>query len=198
MKVEVSMRPIDVLETEHRWIRHMLQGLEHVIRHVRTNHRFDGAAAFELLGLFESFADGSHQEKEERHLFPRLLTRADPHETNKIRGLLGEHADERRRMLQLRSSLTSAYYGDESALREFVRVATSYVALHKEHMAAEHAVVFPMAERLLTADDEREVLTGFESSNGGSRQSPVVFERIADVCQELGMEVPEAAEVEEQ
>lgn len=157
------MQTTEILAEEHRWIRRMVDCLEELVERSKAHGRLDYGLASELLDLFESFADGLHQEKEETHLFPHLLRRANAAEADYIRRLLEEHVHERSCMLGMRSNLLGAIHGEPLCLREFARLAESYVELHRKHMANENAIVLPMAERILTASDDVEIVEGFDA-----------------------------------
>src|SRR5262245_23587559 len=99
----------NVLREEHRWILRMLQCLERLTLASEREQRLDAACAAELLALFTHFADGLHQEREERHLFPRLLARArSPLERQAIGRLCGEHEEERRVLARITHGLLGA------------------------------------------------------------------------------------------
>lgn len=156
------MRSVEILVEEHRWIRSLLDSLSKLV----AIHHADGAliaqAGPELLDLFEAFADGAHQEKEERCLFPRLRTLASGEEALLLKRLIGEHAEDRVGFATLRAQLYSALTGDDAAKREFVKDADAYVRAQRKHMQAENTVVFPMAERILTFQDDRALIEEFD------------------------------------
>src|SRR5262245_52760820 len=124
----------EVLREEHRWILRMLQCLERLAGNSEHEGRLDAAGAAELLALFTYFADGLHQEREERYLFPRLLARASSaNERVDIGRLCGEHEEERRAMGRMNQALLGAIYGQGRSLVEFRREALRYAALHRDH-----------------------------------------------------------------
>ena len=66
------MQAIQILDEEHFWIARMLDCLQSIAEGEKETGELDSGSAEELMELFETFADGSHQKKEEQHLFPRL------------------------------------------------------------------------------------------------------------------------------
>ena len=179
------MRSIDLLQDEHRQITRLLDGLDRIVQRAAVRGQVDGPEATELLGLFDAFADGWHQDKEEEYLFPRLLQRASAGEARRIRSLFHDHSEERRRMMSMRAHVVSAIYGEPLSVREFVRDARGFIQLHRRHMAQENGVVFPMAERLLTDSDDQEIAQGFERVDVEFSVTPSTFERMSKVCDRL-------------
>ena len=161
------MQATEFLQEEHRWILRMLGCLETLVERARDN----STAGRPWISSTSSpnFADGQHQDKEEKVLMPRLLTRASISEETGIRELAKDHAGERRLMLSMHSNLLGAIHGEPLSLREFVRTSSDYVELHRKHMTNEEALLLPMAERLLTSSDDYEILEGFQGiESGGS------------------------------
>ncbi|HEX6883468.1 MAG TPA: hemerythrin domain-containing protein [Planctomycetota bacterium] len=180
----------DVLREEHRWILRMLQCLERVALQAEREARLDAACAAELLALFTHFADGLHQEREERYLFPRLLARArDVAERVAIGRLCGEHEEERRSLTRMNQALLGAVYGQTPSLLDFQREARRYVELHRAHVLHENQVLLPHAEALLTAEDDEQVMRGFVAlEREGPQHLKQVFERVRALCARLGID----------
>lgn len=156
------MRAIDTLTREHHWIRHLLDALERAVEHaIQYGHLPHGNVAG-VLSYLEYFADGSHQEKEERALFPRLLHGASIEERLLIGRLFADHEGDRRMLRTLHAELLGATFGEPVRVREFVRHAAEYVRSHREHMAREQTVLFPLADRLLRPGEDEAVQVGFE------------------------------------
>ncbi len=182
----------DVLREEHRWILRLLQCLERVVADSELQGRIQPEGAAELMALFTHFADGLHQEREERCLFPRLLTRArSVSERMDIGRLCGEHEQERRILARMGRELLGAIYGDTRSLQEFRREARRYVELQREHLARENRELLPLAEFLLTPEDDEAVTRGFASLEGGGPEGPRrIFQRIETLCTRLGLVAP--------
>lgn len=175
------MQILDVLSREHRWIRRLLRCLEQLVANTEAAGSLDPERAVALIGLFETFADGSHQEKEEARLFPLLLARATPREARYIAKLEHDHQEERRRMAAMRSNLSGAIFGEPLCLREFLHQARAYLEVHRKHLAHEDVVLFPFARRLFAAEDEAESLDGFGDG------APIAVERIRALCDVFGV-----------
>ncbi len=176
------MRATDILREEHRWIRDLLDALAQVVEGAVETATLDPATP-ELLDLFETFADHSHQQKEERLLFPRLHQRARSRDSRVLRRLENDHDRDRHMMGSMQSNLLGAVYGEPLCLRQFVEQASSYVRLHQNHMRLEGDKVFVLADEILTDQDDRELCARFEhvdSAAFGGRER--LHQRIEQVC----------------
>jgi hemerythrin-like domain-containing protein len=180
----------DLLREEHRWIVRLLRCLERLCANAEHERRLDAGAAAEVLALATHFADGLHQEREERLLFPRLLARArSVEERADIGRLCGDHEEERRALARMNHELLAAVYGEAPSVREFRREATRYAALHREHVLHENRVLLPLAETLLTPEDDERVMQGCVAlEHEGSQKLKHVFERIQTLFTNLGLE----------
>lgn len=186
------MRAMEILQREHQWIACMAQCLEALIAQARVDEQLR-LECCELLHLYESFADGRHQEKEEGVLFPALLTHADEDDRRALGQLLEDHEAERRHMDAMRRNLFGAVQGQPLSVREFARAASQYMALHRSHMQREATLLFPMAQRLLAPEADARVAAGFEQLEGGRGDPHGLAEQILRLMQRLGLPIPSAA-----
>ncbi len=186
------MKSIDLLEREHLWIGWMAESLEAIVGRAQSDGILP-AEAYDLIMLYEVFADGRHQDKEEQVLFPSLLDAADEHERGLLERLLHDHETERSCMASMRSNVLGAVYGEPGCVREFVRDAREYLDLHHAHMMRESEIVFPLAERLFTAEDDRRCVEQFETIEGGADDPHGMREQILHLRQRIGLPRPPAA-----
>lgn len=186
------MRTTEILRQEHHWVLRMLECLERLVADAAEREAVDTESALELLQLFESFADGRHQEKEERYLFPRLMVLGTARDSEVVHRLSKEHAGDRRSLITMRARLLGAVQGDPIGVREFAREAGEYAAAQRRHMTVENAVLLPMAERLLTRTEDDQIVEGFARIEaGGPPTEGWAFGRIESLCRRLGVPVAE-------
>jgi hemerythrin-like domain-containing protein len=186
------MKTLDILEREHTWIGWMAACLEKLVADARADDRLP-EEAYELLQLYESFADGRHQEKEEAVLFPVLLDRTGDEDRDMLGTLLSDHQAERRHMSGMRANLLGAVHGEPVCVREFAREATEYLARHRAHMHRETETLLPLTERLLTPEADALVAAGFESLEGGAGDPHGIEEQIKGLSKRTGVPAPPAA-----
>ena len=186
------MKTTDNLEREHEWIEHMANSLEALIARTKADERLPEEAQ-ELLFLFETFADGRHQDKEEQVLFPELLDVATEPDRASLGQLLKDHECERRYMAGMRLNLLGAVHGEPGCVRAFVKEAGEYMDLHRAHMMREEQILLPMAKRLLTREADARVVLGFERIDGGADDPHGVEEQVLSLLHRVGLPMPPAA-----
>ena len=180
----MSFLALEVLREEHRQIARMLDLFERLGAQGRRDGRLPAEPAAELLALFVHFADGLHQEREETCLFTRLFARVRTVEERVALGrLCGDHEEERRVLRSLGMSLLGAIYGRGGDLERFLTEGTTFVRLHRQHLADETRELLPMAERLLQPEDDADLLELYR----GLEQGGPSLERLAARIQQLGL-----------
>ena len=187
--LQSPLQAVAVLREEHRWIARMLDCLQHLVEDAGRRERLDAEAAAELLALFEHFADGIHQQREESALFPRLFARAaSVAERVALGRLCGEHEEERRALRLLNEHLLGAIYGRGSDLASFLRTATVFLRLHREHLCIENTDLLPLAERLLQPEDDAPLLRFYTQLELGGPSAASIDARIRDLSARLGLQ----------
>jgi len=186
------MKTIDLLEREHRWIGWMTESLEALVARARAEDTLP-ELVYELLSLYESFADGRHQDKEEDVLFPALLDAAGDDDREVLGRLLTDHESERRYLSAMRANVLGAVHGNAASVHAFVREAADYLGLHHAHVRREQEILLPMVERLLTPDADARAVAAFEAIEGGAGDPHGVCEQILSLRQRAGLPRPPAA-----
>jgi hemerythrin-like domain-containing protein len=160
------MKALIELTREHAAIGALVARFESEIAEGIRLGEIDADAVDRLLGFFEREVDGHHQEKEERVLLPRLMARAAGAELELLRTLASEHDGQRKLLAHMRNQVEGATYGEPNSLAVLLREAGRYVRQQREHSRWEQRVLFPLARRLLDADDDRELVRGFRRLDG--------------------------------
>jgi len=174
-----------VLREEHRWIRLLLDCLDGLLTKFRAEGEFDVEAAKGLQALLERFVDQQHQGKEEAALFPKLL--------ECVQRLQDDHATEREHLERMRFNLFNAALGDPSGRAAFLTEAESYLDLQRQHMTQESLGLLPLAEQLLSEEDDEEVLAEFHRLDGEGLGREQIVSSLRGLCERLGVAVEEGA-----
>jgi len=154
------MRPTGDLMAEHRVIERMLKIVSKAADGLDSGQKVDKQVFVDASDFFKNFADKCHHSKEETLLFKRLMERGLSGEVGPISVLMREHQDGRAHVRKI--SVLSAK-GVRGASREALVMHTrGYVSLLTQHILKEDKVLFPMADELLTPDDQDELEKGFE------------------------------------
>ncbi len=155
------MEATDTLMAEHRVIEGVLQALAAAAdalergQAVRPGFFTDGAA------FAAGFADDCHHKKEEGVLFPTMIAHGVPEQAGPIPVMLAEHARGRQYIRELRAAAARLEAG-EPAAGEVVAQARGYVMLLSQHIAKEDRILFPMAGKVIPANEQPAVSQAFE------------------------------------
>ncbi len=107
-----------------------------------------------LIDFLQAIADGVHHEKEERLLFPLLAKRGVMPDESVIGPLLLQHESGRFHVREMRQALARLEQGNRTAAMDFVHSARVYAELLRAHIQTENECLYPIAARVLTADDD--------------------------------------------
>ncbi len=157
------MRATEELKTEHRVIEKVLTGLAGLAGRAQEAGAVAREAAERALEILRNFADRCHHAKEERHLFKVMEERGVPVEGGPIGVMLAEHEEGRGHVRGMAEHLAGAASGEGEAVRSFVARAQAYVELLREHIWKEDNVLFPMAEKVLSEQDDERLEEAFEA-----------------------------------
>ena len=149
------MRPcLRIIESEHRSISAVLAGLCHFVDQGLEDKPMPEARVFRaMLQYLDLFAERMHHPKEDLHLFSSLRRRG--HEADEVlERLQGDH----RRGLGAIRALEQAFLryeeGGEPFFDAFAREVQDYTMFYREHMRTEERIVFPLAEKHLSAKSQ--------------------------------------------
>ncbi len=148
---------------EHRVIEVVLTGLERMAQRAREDGEVDQGRAAKALETLRHFVDKCHHAKEERNLFQLMAERGVPREGGPLEVMLHEHEQGRHYTGTMARVLPGASRGDTEALRVFAEHARSYARLLRQHIGKEDKILYPMAEQVLTAEDDERLVKAFEA-----------------------------------
>ena len=150
------------LRTEHRAVERMLAVFEAAAHRLEQGERVRPEVFRQAVDFVRNFADRCHHGKEEQNLFPRLEARGVARQGGPIGVLLLEH-DQGRAYVGAIAGAIDAYEADgQSAASVIAKNARGYVDLLRQHVAKEDNVLFPMADRVLSAADQQALEQSFE------------------------------------
>jgi hemerythrin-like domain-containing protein len=163
-----SATALTILHAEHESIAAVLITMRLLVRQVRDRVVASDAKAFRaMLYYLDVFPEREHHRKEESELFARI--RARTHEADAVlAGLTREHESGQGAIRELEQSLLRLEEGGGREAAAFVHAVERYVDGYIGHMRQEECELFPLAERVLTAQDWAEIAIAF-----GSRRDPL-------------------------
>ena len=156
------MRPTETLMHEHQVILLGIGAAEREVSHIEATGQMHADRVEQMLDLFPNFADRCHHAKEEKLLFVRMGERGLPVEGGPVAVMLQEHEMGRRYLRAATAALPGARAGDAAAIAQVRDALGGYARLLRAHIGKEDHILFPMADRLLSDEDQRELEEAFE------------------------------------
>ena len=158
--------PIAMLGLEHEVILRALALLERLGQSLESRVTVDRSPLSWLIDFFRTFADRCHHGKEEEHLFPALEAHGIPKDGGPLAVMRAEHEEGR-------ALIRAMVEGDDRQIAGAIR---GYVALLRTHIDKENSVLFPLAERLLSEEEQRALAHAFQEVE--QAQGPDIHERL--------------------
>lgn len=182
------MSATEDLMAEHRAIERMLAVLEAAAQGLESGQHVRPGLFGDAVDFVRNFADRCHHGKEEENLFPRMEAAGVPGAGGPLGVMLLEHDQGREYVAAIANALGAYEGGDHSAARVIAENARGYVRLLRQHIAKEDSVLFPMADRVLSPEDQRELEERFEEIESKVMRLGV-HERYHHLLDELEREV---------
>ena len=190
------MKPTEILGNEHRIIERVLSCLESIAAQAKSAGRLDGRSAKDAVAFFRNFADRCHHGKEEAHLFPALEAKGFPRDGGPTGVMLHEHEQGRAHVRGMDENIAAAAKGDAAALRRFIDHAEGYVALLRDHIYKEDHILFMLADRTLTEEEQQKLLDAFgkvEAEEMGAGTHETFVRMAAELADRYGIAAATAA-----
>lgn len=153
----------DALEHEHRTIEKIVGVMSVLVDELAENRDIDDDVLRDLCQFLRIYGHQYHHGKEESYLFPMLESHGVPEEGCPLAALRHEH--ERSRALTQELVQASAEYAanrhhGSSALSEVLRNLAQF---YPAHIWKEEYLLFPLARKVLSEEDDQRLLKEFES-----------------------------------
>jgi hemerythrin-like domain-containing protein len=158
----INMNPIEDLVHEHKAIKVMLSIMNKIAENIRNDQTVDTNDIESIVDFLKTFADKCHHGKEENALFPALVETGIPKEGGPIGVMLHEHAVGREYIKEISTKTEQFKSGNSEALQLIANSLLSYINLLHAHIQKEENILFPMGEKILTAQKQDEINEHFE------------------------------------
>jgi len=157
------------IRSEHRSIEAVLHALGFFVDRIWAGKPAPDPRVFHaLLQYIDLFAERLHHPKEDRHLFSRLRQRT--HEADALLDIAAQdHARGADRIRVIDQAFMRYEQGGITHFLGFAQAVEIYTKAYRAHLHLEEVKIFPIAERVLTAQDWREMDAVF-----GGRGDPLV------------------------
>jgi hemerythrin-like domain-containing protein len=146
------------LENDHVYILQLTE-----IMQAMSETRVNNIEHFELVvNLIRKFADGIHHAKEEDLLFPKMEEKGfSPHQ-GPVAVMLSEHVQGRNYVKGIIDGIEKVKSGDLQALEIIYNNMDGYAELLQNHIAKENGMLFRMADRAFSAQEQKNLLDQFD------------------------------------
>jgi hemerythrin-like domain-containing protein len=151
-----------ILRHEHEAILKMLEASEQAAQKLEQGGEVPPAVLEDLLEFFKTFADQCHHGKEEELLFPLLERKGIPRAGGPVGVMLHEHEEGRALIREMAGAAAEIQAGHADARIRWATAARAYAQLLREHIFKENNFLFPMAERVLTPEEQEGLAESFE------------------------------------
>lgn len=152
---------IKIILREHGSIGSVLHGLLFIVKDVRERGLApDFALLRAMVHYIDAFPERLHHPKEDRYLFPRL--RARTHDADETLARLEEQHARGATLTRGMEAAIERYEKESPAgFEAFAELVERYTKFYWQHMREEEELVLPVAERVLTAADWKEIDSAF-------------------------------------
>ena len=162
------MKPTETLKHEHQIVLLVLKGAEREARSIQAGSGAHEEEIEQMVDFFRTFVDRCHHGKEERHLFPAMHGKGMPLEAGPLAVMLHEHELGRSAVRAVAGALERVKRGEAGRRRRISRTALlGYVELLRSHISKEDNVLFPMADRILPAEEQGDLAVALRQGGGG-------------------------------
>ena len=156
------MTATEVLKHEHNIIVKVLGAGRREAQAIADTGKMNVEKLDKILDFCRVFLDQCHHGKEEEYLFPTMEKRGVPADKGPIPVMLHEHVGGRNTVKAISEALARARLGDSAAME---KVAANLAILDehlRSHIDKENEVLFPMADKVFTPEDQQALVASFE------------------------------------
>ncbi|HVN56675.1 MAG TPA: hemerythrin domain-containing protein [Bacteroidales bacterium] len=146
------------LENDHVYILQLIAVMEKMTRidPPETDH------IEMVVDIIRNFADGIHHAKEENLLFRELGNKGLSPQQGPVAVMLHEHEEGRNLVRGIADNLKRYMEGEKGALMLVYSSMLGYSGLLRNHIAKENNILFRMADRVLSSEEQESLLAKFE------------------------------------
>lgn len=113
------------------------------------------------IDYIQNYIEGCHNKKEEKFLFPLMEERGIPRYGGPLGVMLMEHQRQTELVAEIKGYASGPL--DDKGFEGLKRALDEYMALCKDHFWKENDILYPMAMRVLTEEDEKTIVEGIEA-----------------------------------
>ena len=152
----------EILRHEHDAVVKMLGFTHDLADRLDHGQRASPDVLDKVLEFFRVFVDQCHHSKEEDLLFPLIEAKGLPRAGGPLGVMLSEHEEGRKWIKEMTQAAEDYRLSVEGSGCRWASALRAYAHLLLAHLYKENNVLFVMADRMLTADEQAGLVKGFE------------------------------------
>jgi hemerythrin-like domain-containing protein len=156
------MNPTEILIHDHEIILKVLDAAEQEVKFIDGTGTMHEEKIGQMIDFIRNFADGCHHAKEEKKLFVFMQEHGMPVNGGPIAVMLHDHEMGREFVRGMAAGLEAVKAGNADGIKAVRDNLDGYINLLRMHIHKENNILFPMAARMMTAEDEERLLAEFE------------------------------------
>jgi len=158
----MEKKATEILEEEHHVIQTVVGVMAAIADGLDAGKRPDCGILRDLVEFMRMFADTCHHGKEEHHLFPLLEAKGVPVTGCPLGILIHEHQSGRKLVMELAEAAEAYGKGNAEATGPLRASLQGLVNLYPSHIWKENYLLFPMTDKILNGEEQRELLHKFD------------------------------------
>lgn len=159
----MEKRPMEMLEAEHHVIQKVVGAMAAVTETLEVGQEVEAETLQNIVEFMRTFADKCHHGKEETHLFPVLKRKGVPVRGCPMAVLIAEHQRGRTLVTGLATAAETYARDGPSAKKSLLESLRSLTDLYPDHIWKENYLLFPMTNKILTPEEQKELHDKFET-----------------------------------
>jgi hemerythrin-like domain-containing protein len=180
----MEKKPTDVLEDEHRYILKVVGTMTVLAESLEKGETVGTETLKNMVEFMRIFADECHHGKEEAQLFPLLEKRGVPVRGCPMGVLIHEHQTGRTLVTGLDEAAEAYQKGDPTAKDALLKNLRGITDLYPGHIWKEDYLLFPMANKVLNAEDQQSLSEEFEKVEEAIGRD--IHQRLAHLADHFG------------
>ena len=181
------MTATEVLKHEHQAILIVIGAAEKEAATIGETGKMHADTVRQMADFLRNFVDRCHHSKEEKHLFAVMHAHGMPMDSGPLAVMLREHEQGRVHVRAIAEAVGKTGIPSAASARKVKEELSAYAALLRGHIDKEDNVLYPMADRLLTADEQTALTQAFERVES-EEMGPCVHEKYHEWIETLVQE----------
>jgi hemerythrin-like domain-containing protein len=157
------MKPTEDLMYEHKAIKVILNVMSNISSSIKEKKVFYTNDVEKIVDFLSVYVDKCHRSKEEEVFYPALLLSKSPIEN--IGLIINEHSMGKGYLAEISCCVENCKIGSSFSGERIADCMANYVQLIQEHIQKEENEYFPMANKALSGEAQKEISKQFKQIN---------------------------------